>query len=232
MAFIVPVVAAVGSAIGSAGSALFGLGEAAAVGGAATTAAASTGGLFGAGGILGTGLSWNTLGLLGSAVSGVASYSAGQQQAEAYKLAATSAIIEGNQKALEYQRQGIQVMNRTMETNATIRARAAAGGIDPFSGSAGQIGDWSFAKGVDEYNWARDNASAAILSGESSAAGYRIAASNAASTGTINAVGSLLMGAARFGGVGGATGVATGSKSLLSPIGPVTPTAFGFARNV
>jgi hypothetical protein len=218
MAFIIPMVMAVGSALGTAGTAIgsaIGIGEAAA--GAATVGATTTA----ATGLFGTGISaWQGLSLIGSGISAFSSYTQGQAQADAYKLQATNAIIEGNQRSMEYQRQGLSVMSRMAETNATINARAGAGGIDPFSGSAGDLSTYAFAKGADEYNWAKDNASSAILQGESNAAAYRSAASSAASAGTTNAVGSLLMAGARLGSLYGG-----GSNSLLKPVGGNT----GFA---
>lgn len=231
--FIVPLITAIGSAAGT----LFGVGEAAAVAGGAAAAGGAASAATAATGILGTGITWSGLstglGLIGSGVSALASYNQGQQQAAAYRLQATNALIEGNQRSIEYQRQGLQVMGRMIETNATINARAAAGGIDPFSGSAGDLSTYAFAKGADEYSWAKQNATSAILQGESTAAAYRTAAGNAESSGTMNAVGSLLMGAARFGSIWG-DGGGRGATSLLKPIGgpAVTPTAFGFARGV
>ncbi len=172
MAFIVPAIAAVGSAIGIGGTA------------AATTGAAA--------GILGTGITLSQvmtgIGLLGSAVSAVGQYSQGQAMAAANKLQATNAIIEGNRQAMEYQRQGIQVLSRTAETDAMIKARAGAGGIDPFSGSAGALSDYAFLKGADEYTFASENATSAILAGQANAASYRAAASSASRSGLFNAI--------------------------------------------
>ena len=192
MAFIVPIIGAIGSAVGG----LLGGGAAAVGTGAAvaeTAAVASTAG------VLGTGLSgWQMLSLGSTLFSGVAQYSAAQQQAAAYELQATSALIQGNQQAMEYQRQGIAVLNRTIETNALIAARAGAGGIDPFSGSPGTLSDYAMAKGVDEYNWARTNTDMAILSGRANQAAYLSAADNASSMGMFNLIGSGLMGATRL----------------------------------
>lgn len=183
MAFIVPLVAAVGSAVGSAGAAV----------GTAVGAGASAVGSAVAGMSL-----WQGLGLLGSAVSAVGALNAASTQAEAYKMQATNSIIQGNQQSIEYQRQGIQVLRKVAETDATIRARAAAGGIDPYSGSASQLGDMTFSRGLDEYNWARDNAQMAIYSGQANSSAMMTAASNAQTAGYYNAAGSLLMGAAQL----------------------------------
>lgn len=200
MAFIVPLVAAAGTAIASAGTAIGGLlgaGTAATAATGAATAAASA--APAAAGILGTGLSgWQMLSLGGSLFSGIAQYSSAQQQAAAYQLQATNAVIQGNQQAMEYQKQGIAVLNRTIETNALIRARGGAGGIDPFSGSASTLSDYAMSKGVDEFNWARTNTDMAILSGRANQAAYLTAADNASSMGMFNLLGSGLMGVTRL----------------------------------
>jgi hypothetical protein len=201
MAFIVPLVAAAGTAIGSAGTAIGGLlGSAgAAVGSAGSAISSALTTTAGAGGILGTGLSgWQALSLGGSIFSGIASYSAAQQQSAAYQLQATNALIQGNQQAMEYQKQGIAVLNRTIETNALIRARGSAGGIDPFSGSAQTLSDYAMTKGVDEFNWARSNSEMSILSGRANQAEYLTAADNASSMGMFNLIGSGLLGATRL----------------------------------
>jgi hypothetical protein len=207
MAFVIPLAVAAASAIGTAGAAigtaaagLFGAGTAATAATAATGAAtAATAAAPAAAGIFGTGISaWQALSLGGSLFSGVASYSAAQQQASAYELQATNAVIQGNQQAQEYQKQGISVLNRTIETNALIRARGGAGGIDPYSGSAANLSDYAMSKGVDEFNWARSNSQMAIMSGQANQASNIGAASGARSMGTFNLIGSGLMGAARM----------------------------------
>lgn len=158
---------------------------------------------------------WQGLGLVGSFVSAIGSINQANAQADAYRLQATNAIIQGNQQSMEYQRQGIQVMRKVQETESTIRARAAAGGIDPFSGSAGTLGDITFARGGDEYQWARDNAQMAIFSGKANSAAMMTAASNAQTAGYYNAGGSLLMGFGQLAKTGGPT-----ISSLLKPLNP------------
>jgi len=196
-----------------------GVGEAAAVGGTAAAAggtAAATAGLFG------TGISlWQGLGLLGTAVSSIATMSAGAAQADAYKLQATNALIQSRQQALEYQKQGVQVMNKMLETNATINARAAAGGIDPFSGSAGRLSEYAFSRGADEYNLAKENAASAILQGQANSEAYLSAAESASSSGIISGITGLMMGAAKMGSIGG-FGTFGKAASLTTPIKSVT----------
>jgi hypothetical protein len=208
MAFLIPIFTSIGGALG--------IGEAAAVTGAAAagSAASAAGAAATIAPAAAGGFSiWNGLGLLSSAVSAIGSISSANAQADAMRLQATNQIIQGNAQSMEYQRQGLSVMRRVQETEATIRARGAAGGIDPFSGSAGVLGDLSFSRGADEYNWARENASMAVLGGQSNAAAYRSAASSMETAGMFNAGTSLVGGVAKFGSVGGFGAV----KSLLTP---------------
>lgn len=204
MAFVVPVFAAIGSAIGSVGSAI---GGALGIGGAAATtagAAGSAAGLFGTSLTIGQALSAAAtigsagLGLVGTAMAAKAQISSGENQSMAYQLAATNALIEGNQRAIEYKRQGNQVLSRTIETDALIKARAGAGGIDPFSGSAGALSEYAFMKGVDEYNLAAENAQFSILQGQSSEASYNMAAASALKSGQQSAVATGILGASKF----------------------------------
>jgi len=150
----------------------------------------------------GIGLTSSTLGLLSSVVSGVGALATGMAQAKAMEIQSTNALIQGNQQAMNYQRQAIQVMNRTMETEAAINARGAAGGIDPFSGSAGALSEYALNKGLDEYNWAQQNVEMARLGGAANAAAYRDAASSYMMQGVFGLSAGLLGGFQKYKSVG------------------------------
>ena len=208
---------------------------------------AALGGIAGAAGGLST-----ALGLVGTVISAVGSIAAGSaqaaaanQQAQAYTIQARQSLIEGTARSLEYKRQGVQVMEKVLQTQGTIRARAAAGGIDPFSGSAGALTDYAMEKGQDEIILATEGAEMAILAGQANSAGYlaaaagaRDAARSARTMGLINAAGTVVGGLAKAFSIGGAPAAARiGSVPSLAtplgpPIGPVSYTAFGFGRNV
>lgn len=172
------------------------------------------------------GLSFTSIiGLATSVLGGIGSIMAGQAQAQAMQMQAMSSIIQGNQAAIEYRRQGTQVLQKVLETQSTVAARAAAGGIDPFSGSAAALGEYALSKGTDEFNWAQENARMAILSGQANAAGYRAAASAARTQGFINAAGSILGGIGKVASIGGPS-----TPSLAPSLQPVTyATNTGFA---
>jgi hypothetical protein len=195
MAFLVPILGAVGSAAGAFGGAVAGIGGLA-----------------------------QSLGLISSLVSGVASFASSMAQANAYKIQATNALIQANSQAQEYQRQGIAVLNRTLETRSLINARAGAGGIDPFSGSPSALAEYAMGKGVDEFNFARTNVDIAMLSGRANQAAYLSAASSTRAIGAINLVGTSLMGVARMGGIGGPPSL---QPTISAPYGAGGYTGFG-----
>jgi len=168
----------------------------------AVMGAASTAGAAVSSAAAGIGLTSSTLGLLSSFVSGIGALSTGMAQAKAMEIQSTNALIQGNAQAMNYQRQAIQVMNRTMETEAAINARGAAGGIDPFSGSAGALSEYAMRKGLDEYNWAQENVEMARLGGAANAAAYSQAASSYMTQGVFGLTAGLLGGMQKYGAVG------------------------------
>ena len=135
-----------------------------------------------------------TISLLSTVASGIGGFATASAQSEAMKTQATNALVQGNQQAMNYQRQAIQVMNRTIETTALINARGAASGIDPFSGSAGALSEYALGKGIDEYNWAQENVQMARLSGRANQAAYRSAAQSYRTQGAFALTSGLLGG--------------------------------------
>ena len=71
-----------------------------------------------------------------SAVSAVGAIAAGESQRQTAYAQARQAELQAKSDALKYKQQGIAVLEKTLATAATIRARAAAGSVDPFGGSA------------------------------------------------------------------------------------------------
>ena len=67
------------------------------------------------------------------------------------------AELQGRGEALKYRQQGVAAMDRVLRTRATVKARAAAGGIDPFAGSALALQDFALAEGSQEIYVSRDN---------------------------------------------------------------------------
>ena len=72
-------------------------------------------------------------------VSAYGQYSAGKYQKSMYQKQADWAEIQGESEALAYERAGNEALNKTLRTMATINARASAGNLNPFTGSAGNL---------------------------------------------------------------------------------------------
>jgi hypothetical protein len=108
---------------------------------------------------------FSALGALSSIGSGAAAVAAGRQQQQLYNMQATQAEMQGRQAQLKarsdelkYRQQGIAALDRTLSTAATIAARAGAGSIDPFSGSAQALTTYAFGKGFGEFNLTQESA--------------------------------------------------------------------------
>jgi len=107
-----------------------------------------------------------------AAVRAVAQMQAGRAQASAYASQATMARLQAKQEALRYKQQGVQVLDNILRTQATITARAGAGGIDPFSGSAERLSQYALKKGAEETYIIRDNEVIALRGGQMQAQQY------------------------------------------------------------
>ena len=88
-------------------------------------------------------------------------------RAQAKGLASQAAMdkVQARSEALKYKQQGVKVLENILQTDALIVARAGAGGIDPFSGSAKTLSDFALAKGIEEKQLSDDGALIAIRTG-------------------------------------------------------------------
>lgn len=144
-----------------------------------------------------------------SAVSAIGQMQAGRQQARAYQAQSKQAELRGKQAELQYRQQGLEVLRRTRQNISTVTARAAAGGMDPYSGSSQSLRNYAAATGAEEFYLAQENAQLAQITGEVNAQQYRMAASQARRQGFYNAVGTLGMAATSIGQLGGSGTVGT-----------------------
>ena len=112
------------------------------------------------------------LGAMGAA----AQVQAGKTTAAGYMAQATQSRTQAKSEELKYKQQGVAVLDNILRTQATLTARAGAGGIDPFSGSAGALQQYALAQGAKENYMARDNAIIVLRSGELQAQQYESAA--------------------------------------------------------
>jgi len=101
----------------------------------------------------------------GTIFSAVGQIQAAQAQAAAQRMQAKQAEFQGRQNALQYNRQALQVFERQQRLAATARARAAAGGVDPFSGSPLTMQEVNALIAGREMQVAQENAQMAIYGG-------------------------------------------------------------------
>jgi hypothetical protein len=152
-----------------------------------------------------------------SAVSAVGAIAAGESQRQTAYAQARQAELQAKSDALKYKQQGIAVLEKTLATAATIRARAAAGSVDPFGGSALALTQYAFGKGVEEKIMTEDNAQIALLGGQINASEMRRQGDAAAQAGYIKAFGTLLSTGAQIQGIGWQpTGLGSSSLNLNS----------------
>ncbi len=120
----------------------------------------------------------------------------GKMQAMSYRLQASQAELQGRQNALVYNRQALQVLQRQEGLAATVRARAASGGIDPFTGSPLSIQQVDMMKAQNEAQIAQENAQSAIYGSLAQSQSLQAAAGAARYMGNLGALTTLVGGAA------------------------------------
>ena len=156
------------------------------------------------------------VGLAASAVSAVGQIQAGRARARAYETQAQRAELEGRRQALQYQQQGIQVLRRTRQNLSAVTARAAAGGLAPYSGTPRSLQLYAQSTGAEEFYLTRENAQLAEVTGEINRQQYQSAASQARRQGFMNAIGTVGQAAFTVGSLGGPDTTAA-TASGLSP---------------
>jgi len=173
---------------------------------------------------------------LGAAGLGaIAQLKSGQAQASGLRSQAMQTRMKAKGESLKYKQQGVAVLENILQTQSTLNARGAAGGIDPFSGSANALQQYALAQGAKENYTTMDNAIIAIRSGEMQANEYESAARSAMSQAKMGAIMTMLQGAGSyamlggpgFGGAGAGAGAVAGSATgagggTLTPFGGVT----------
>jgi hypothetical protein len=133
-----------------------------------------------------------------STVSAFSQQQSGQMQGIGLRLQASQAELQGRQNALNYNRQALQVLRRQEMLASTVRARAASGGIDPFTGSPLTIQQIDMMKAQEESEIARQNAQMAIYGGLAQSQSLQAASMGAESVGAMGAIGSIGKGISQF----------------------------------
>jgi hypothetical protein len=134
--------------------------------------------------------------------SAYGSYQSGAAQKSQYQTQAKMATAEGERKQVQFQQRANDVLRRRNEANAAIAARAAAGGVDPFSGSPDIVRAASDTAAGRDYAILLADADAALRGGMFQAEIYNNAGAMAKQRGTFDAIAKLGMAA---GGMGGGT---------------------------
>jgi hypothetical protein len=139
--------------------------------------------------------------LAGAAISAYGQIQAGKAQA---KGLGQQAQVRARGEAPKYRKQGVETLKNIVRTNSTLSARAAAGGIDPFSGSAAGLAQFTQSEGAMEYFVTEDNQIIAREGGAIQAKLYMDQAKQAKRGAMLAAAGTLLSAAGSFSSIGGA----------------------------
>jgi hypothetical protein len=146
--------------------------------------------------------------IVAGVLTAYSSFRGGQYARAAYDAKAAQERLRGRSQALQYKQQGINVLRQLNENLASTVARAAAGGVDPLSGSALNLQNYAMREGVRDYNQSRDNATIATGMAEYQAKQYKAAGSAAFRQGVLGAL----------------TSAATTTYAAMTPIPATTTT--------
>jgi len=97
-------------------------------------------------------------------VGGISSIRQGQaqqamynQQAQQAAIQARSAALSQRADTLKYRQDGVEVLKNLARNLGTVNARAAAGSIDPFSGSVDNLVTANLEKGLTDFYTSQEN---------------------------------------------------------------------------
>lgn len=138
-----------------------------------------------------------------TALSAYGSVKQGQDKKQYYDQQAAMTRVETERKAIQYQFQANQILQRTNAANAAVIARGFAGGVNAFEGSAGLIQSINNTRGGKEFAFALAGAEGQRRNGLIQASLYETAGTTAEQTGYFDAAGKLGMAALSYGTLGG-----------------------------
>lgn len=139
-----------------------------------------------------------------TAVSAYGSIKEGQDKKKYYDQQAQVTRVETERKAIQYEFQGNQILQRTNAANAAVIARAFSGGVSAFDGSAQLVQQVTNQRGGKEFAFALSAADSQRRNGLIQASLYETAGKTAEQTGYFNAAGKIGMAALTYGSMGGA----------------------------
>jgi hypothetical protein len=150
-------------------------------------------------------------------VSAYGSIKEGQDKKNYYNQVAAQTRVETERKAIQYEFQANQILQRTNTANAAVIARGFAGGVNAFEGSAGLIQSVNNTRGGKEFAFALAGADSQRRNGLIQASLYETAGTTAEQTGYFNAAGKLGMAAASYGSLGGAPSTPAPVTDMSTP---------------
>lgn len=172
------------------------------------------------------GVALPVIAIAGAAISAYGQIQAGKARAKGLAQQAALEKVRARGEAIKYQRQGIESLKGIVRTNATLNARAAAGGIDPFSGSAAGLARFSESEGSKEFVITEDNQIIAREGGSIQAQLYMDQAKQAKRGALFAAAGTLLSAAGSASGtMGGSPTQGANVSYAASGAGTSTPSA-------
>jgi hypothetical protein len=124
---------------------------------------------------------------IAAAASAASSMASAQQQAVGMRLQAQQSELQGRQGALNYNKQANAVLERQNQLAGMIRARAAAGGVNPDTGSAMTLQEVNAMKAGEEFNLAKSNAETSLYGGLAQSQSLEAGASGSEAFGLLNA---------------------------------------------
>ena len=153
-----------------------------------------------------------------------------QAQANQAEIQGRSQAIKARQEALAYRQEGVKALENTRRNMATMNARGAAGALDPFSGSVGNLMTLNMGYGVEDYYTALDNVglaeenqNIARAAAQYQAGIYRSAGSAAMRNAYIGAASSLAQAGAGAYQAGAFSGGGSASASYAAPTRSYAP---------
>lgn len=136
-------------------------------------------------------------------VSAFGSIQEGKAKKDYYKVQAAQTRVESERKAIQYQFQANQVLQKVNSANASVIARGFAGGVQGFDGSSALIQAVNNTKGGKEFAFALGNSDSVRRGGLIQATLYENAGEMAEKAGYFDAAGKLGMAAGTYGKMGG-----------------------------
>lgn len=136
---------------------------------------------------------------IGAVVSVVSSISSAQAQSQQMRIQAQQAELQGRQNALNYNKQAYTVLQRQQQLASVARARAAAGGVDPLTGSPMTIQQVDAMRAGEEFQIAKENAEMAVYGGLAQSQSLMEASRATMTTGLLSAGASGLIGLSQVG---------------------------------